>query len=112
MNREQENEAVINVITKAAKEKQTGTFEELVTFHMGTIATMLADISKSLAILADRTEIKFNEDKPFKPMAEIDLNSVIKQDIINRYKTESEKQLNEYAKDCGIKERGEENDGK
>lgn len=52
-------------------------------------------------------EIKFDEDKlkelvnkafltvtqqePFKPMAEIDLNSVIKQDIINRYKAESEK---------------------
>lgn len=112
MNRAQENEAIIHVITKAAKEKPTGTFEELVTFHLGTIATMLADISKSLAILADRTENKFDEDKPFKPMAEIDLNSVIKQDIINRYKAESKKQLNEYAKDCGIKERGEENDGK
>ena len=53
MNRVQENEEIIKIFTKTAKEKPTGTFEELVAFHLGTIATMLADISKSLAILAD-----------------------------------------------------------
>lgn len=56
MNRVQENEEIIKIFIKTAKEKPTGTFEELVAFHLGTIATMLADISKSLAILADRTE--------------------------------------------------------
>jgi len=39
-----------------AELKPTGTYEEMVTFQLGTIATMLADISKSLAILADKAE--------------------------------------------------------
>ena len=38
---------------KIAEQKPTGTYEEMVTFQLGVIATMLADISKSLAILAD-----------------------------------------------------------
>jgi hypothetical protein len=43
-------------MTKRAKEKSSGTYEELVTFQLGVIATMLADISRSLAILADKAE--------------------------------------------------------
>jgi len=38
------------------QDKPTGTYEEMVTFQLGLIATMLADISKSLAILADKAE--------------------------------------------------------
>lgn len=53
MSRIQENKEMMEIAMKMAKEKPTGTFEELVTFHLATIATMLADISKSLAILAD-----------------------------------------------------------
>lgn len=56
MSRVKENQEIINMIIETSIEKPTGTFEELVTFHLGAIATMLADISKSLAILADRTE--------------------------------------------------------
>jgi hypothetical protein len=60
MTRLEENGSVIEEMTKSAKEKSTGTYEELVTFQLGVIATMLADISRSLAILADKAE---SEDK-------------------------------------------------
>lgn len=56
MARFEENRSVIEEMTKRAKEKPTGTYEELVTFQLGIIATMLADISTSLAILADKAE--------------------------------------------------------
>lgn len=54
MNRQEENRTVIDFMTKRAEAKQKGTYEELVTFQLGVIATMLADISKSLAIIADK----------------------------------------------------------
>jgi hypothetical protein len=60
MNRQEDNKIVIDFMTEQAKNKQEGTFEEIVTFQLGVIATMLADISKSLAILADKAE---SEDK-------------------------------------------------
>lgn len=53
MSRVQENEEMMKIAIKTAKEMPIGTFEALVTVHLGTVATMLADISKSLAILAD-----------------------------------------------------------
>jgi len=56
MSRLEENGIVVNEITKRAERNPTGTYEELVVFQLGTIATMLADISKSLAIFADRIE--------------------------------------------------------
>lgn len=56
MTRLEENKMVIEVMTGEAKRKPTGTYNEMVLFQLGTIATMLADISKSLAILADQTE--------------------------------------------------------
>jgi len=56
MTRLEENGIVVNEITKRAERNPTGTYEELVLFQLGTIATMLADISKSLAIFADRLE--------------------------------------------------------
>ena len=60
MTRFEENKMIIAGMMKTAKDKPTGTYEEMVTFQLGAIATMLADISKSLAILADKAE---SEDK-------------------------------------------------
>lgn len=56
MTRLEENGIVIDEMNKRAKLNPTGTYEETVTFQLGVIATMLADISKSLAILADKAE--------------------------------------------------------
>lgn len=56
MTRLEENGIVIDEMTKRAKSKPTGTYEEMVTFQLGVIATMLADISKSLAVIAEKAE--------------------------------------------------------
>jgi hypothetical protein len=57
MARLKENRAVINAITKTNVEnKPSGTYEEMVLCTLGTIAVALCDISKSLAILADKEE--------------------------------------------------------
>lgn len=53
MTRLEENGMVINEATKRAERKPTGTYEEMVTFQLGLIASMLADISKSLAVIAN-----------------------------------------------------------
>ncbi|MBQ1295027.1 MAG: hypothetical protein IIY21_13380 [Clostridiales bacterium] len=56
MTRLEENGIVIDEMTKRAKSKPTGTYEETVVFQLGVIATMLADISKSLAVIAEKAE--------------------------------------------------------
>lgn len=56
MRRLEENRIVVDEMIKRAKRNPTGTYEEMVTFQLGAIATMLSDISKSLAILADKAE--------------------------------------------------------
>lgn len=56
MTRFEENRTVIKEALERAEAKPTGTYEEMVVFQLGAIATMLADISKSLAILADKAE--------------------------------------------------------
>lgn len=56
MGRIEENRRIIDEMDKRAKSKPNGTYEEIVTFQLGAIATMLTDISKSLAILADKAE--------------------------------------------------------
>ena len=61
MTRLEENRMVIEEMHGKAKRKPEGTYEEMVVFQLGVIATMLADISKSLAILADKTEREDNE---------------------------------------------------
>lgn len=61
MTRLEENEMIIDEATKRAELKPTGTYEEMVTFQLGLIASMLADISKSLAILADKAESEAKE---------------------------------------------------
>ena len=58
MKRLEENGMVINEAIKRAETKPTGNYEEMVVFQLGLIASMLADISKSLAILADKEEGK------------------------------------------------------
>lgn len=60
MKRLEENKRAIELIMGEAERKPVGTYEEMVTFQLGAIATVLADISKSLAILADKAE---TEDK-------------------------------------------------
>ncbi len=56
----EENKMVIKKMVEEAERKPIGTYNEMVTFQLGAIATMLADISKSLAVLADKSE---SEDK-------------------------------------------------
>lgn len=56
MTRLEENGIAINEMSKRAECNPTGTYEEMVAFQLGAIATMLADISKSLAIFADKAE--------------------------------------------------------
>lgn len=54
MTRLEENRMVIDEMTKRTELKPAGTYEEMMVFQVGIIASMLADISKSLAILADK----------------------------------------------------------
>lgn len=58
MTRLEENRILIEEVAKSAEAKQTVNHEERVTFLLSLIATMLADISKSLAILADKSEVE------------------------------------------------------
>ena len=58
MTRVDENKMIIGDMVRAAEKKPTGTYEEMVTFQLGVIATMLSDISKSLAIIADKEDKK------------------------------------------------------
>lgn len=54
MNRVEENKIIVDFITQTAKAMPTGNIERIIGFHLGTIATILADISKSLAVIADK----------------------------------------------------------
>lgn len=58
MNRIEENKEVVRVMTNRAKMQSEGTFEEVMCFQLGVLATMLADISKSLAMIADKGDNK------------------------------------------------------
>ena len=57
-NRLEENKMVINEMVRRSELKPKGTYEEMVTFQLGAIASMLSDISKSLAVIADNKENK------------------------------------------------------
>lgn len=61
MTRLEENKMVIEKIVAEAESMPTGTYEEMVAFQLGAIASMLADISKSLAVLADKSESEGKE---------------------------------------------------
>ena len=56
MTRLLENKMVIDEMARRSEAKPKWTYEEMVTFQLGAIATMLADISKSLAAIADNTK--------------------------------------------------------
>lgn len=58
MTRLEENKMVIEEMSVRTERKPTGTYEEMVVFQLGVIATMLADISKSLAVIADKSEME------------------------------------------------------
>lgn len=67
MTRLEENGWVISEAIKRAELQPTGTYEEMVTFQLGLMAAMLSDISKSLAILADKSDEKVSSsEKPNK----------------------------------------------
>ena len=55
-NRVKENAALLSVIIENNKKKEKGTGEELTCWHLGTIASLLSDISMSLAVIADNLE--------------------------------------------------------
>ena len=56
MKRLEENQMVIDEMVERTERKPSGTYEEMMVFQLGAIATMLADISKSLAVIADKAE--------------------------------------------------------
>jgi hypothetical protein len=58
MTRIEGNANIVKELAKRAEElKPTGTYEEMVVFQLGTIATALIDISMSLAIIADEKDV-------------------------------------------------------
>ena len=61
MTRLEENKILIEKVTERVESKPKGTYEEIVTLQLGMIATMLADISKSLAVIACKAERKVND---------------------------------------------------
>ena len=63
MTRLEENKMAIEVITEREERQPTGTYEQMMVFQLGAIATMLADISKSLAIIADKAESEPQESR-------------------------------------------------
>lgn len=56
MIRVEENKDVVNNMVKVSEQNPSGTFEEMTVLQLGIIATMLSDISKSLAVLADNAD--------------------------------------------------------
>lgn len=61
MTRIEENQITIDSMLEISKAKQTGIYEEMVPFQLGVISAMLADISKSLAIIAGKAESEVKE---------------------------------------------------
>lgn len=60
MTRREENKNVVDKMIEISGDNPSGSYEQMVTLQLSTIAVMLTDISKSLAILADKAE---SEDK-------------------------------------------------
>lgn len=56
MTRLEENEKVIETMLAEVESQPAKTYERVVTFQLGAIVSMLADISKSLAVIADKAE--------------------------------------------------------
>ena len=60
MSRTKDNANMIMYFAKEAEIAKSGTYEEMVTWNLGAISSFLMDISKSLAMIADKAE---SEDK-------------------------------------------------
>lgn len=56
MTREEENKILLDAFNKMENIAVTGDYEQLVPWELGAITTCLLDISKSLAIIADKVE--------------------------------------------------------
>lgn len=56
MTRLEENRMAVNGMVESGKRNPAKTNNDIITFQLCIIATMLTDISKSLAILADKAE--------------------------------------------------------
>lgn len=56
MSRFEENKLLFDRIVKMSEHKPEGTFEEMMVFQAAAIASVLTDISKSVAVIADRAE--------------------------------------------------------
>jgi len=56
MSRVEDNEKVLEDVVRITNNKSSGTYEEVVTLQLSLIGFMLGDISKSLAIIADKLE--------------------------------------------------------
>lgn len=56
MSRIEENKILNEMLMEEAERNPTRPYNEMVAFHLGAIALTLIDISKSLAILADKVE--------------------------------------------------------
>ncbi len=56
MTRLEEVNTRIEKMMELAKANPFGEYKNMVALHLGTISVMLADISKSLAVLADKAE--------------------------------------------------------
>lgn len=54
MTRLEENNMRIEKMIELSRLNPSGTYEEMVAMHLETIAVTLADISKSLAVIADK----------------------------------------------------------
>lgn len=63
MTRLEQNEMVIESIAKEVNRTPAGSYNEMVMLHLGAIVGTLADISKSLAILANKAESEGANDK-------------------------------------------------
>ena len=56
MGRIEENRDVTKHFIEEAIQNPTGTFEQMIAWHLGAMNSFLNDISKSLAIIADKAE--------------------------------------------------------
>ena len=54
MSRTEENKEIIKHFAESALEFPKGTFEEMIAWHFGAMNGFLMDISKSLAVIADK----------------------------------------------------------
>ena len=61
MSRIEENKRLCELFEKRAKETPVGGFEEIAAWQLGAISSYLTDISRSLAVMADKAECQ-NDD--------------------------------------------------